>query len=168
MRPSRRFVVGAGSVVAIALAVLIALAVMRPSMARGWLTPIGLVAIAVSISSVLASPRELLIALVLGAAPVMGLAADPGGSWLIGPLGVLLLVGGELNAWSWELGDPESVRPGGRRRGMQIAQLAGMGLGASLVVSVAARVALFSGLLAVSLAAAGLAGLAWASLPEGE
>jgi hypothetical protein len=139
--------------------------VLGPRETRAWLFVPGFVAIALSISSVVAEPRELLASLVLGAAPLMGLAAQDASSWMIGPLAVLLLMGGELNAWGWELGGSESTGRAGRRRIVGIMRLATMGLVASLAVSVAARSTSFDGLVAVGLAAAALAGLGWVILP---
>jgi hypothetical protein len=118
-----------------------------------------------SISSVFAEPRELLPALILGAAPPMGLAGQEGSIWMIGPLAVLLLIGCELNAWSWELGGKESTGVDGSRRLASIARLAAVGLVGALAVSLAARSALLDGFLAVGLAAAALAGVGWVVLP---
>lgn len=167
MTGRRRQLVGATSVGAVSAAVLIALVAGPPGSARIWLSVIGLVAVGMSVSSVVAEPRELLATLVLGAAPVMGLAADDASAWLIGPLGALLLVGGELNAWSWELGGTVSEERDARRRSRSIASLALLGLLSSLAVSIAAQSTVPGGLVAVTLAAAALAALGWVILPGG-
>ena len=166
MRVTTRVVVGAASVAAIAVVVLVALP-LEPRESRVWLSLIGAVAVGMSISSVIAEPRELLAALVLGAAPVMGLAGNGSTAWLIGPLGVLLLVGAELNAWSWELGGGTARERDPRRRVGAIMQLAVIGLLSAAAVAVAARSAPVGGLVAVTLAAVALAGLGSVILPRG-
>lgn len=162
MRGPPRALVAAASVGAIAAAVALSLA-LGPQEIRALLTVPGVAAIALSVSSVVAEPRELLAALVLAALPTVGLAHEDASSWMIGPLAVLLLLGGELNAWSWELGGREPIEWG--RRLASVAQLAAMGMGASMAVSVAARAALLSGLAAVGVAAAATAALGWTILP---
>lgn len=158
--------ISSASVAAISSAVLIALA-LGPRQATVLLSVVGLVAIGMSISSVVAEPRELLAALVLGAAPVMGLAGAGGSAWMIGPLAVLLLVGGELNAWSWELGGTVSEERDARRRLTSIMRVAVIGLFSSLAVTIAAQSTLGGGLVAVTVAALALAGLGWVILPGG-
>lgn len=161
-----RAALATASVCAVAAVVIVSLA-LGPRANRGWQLLPGLVAVALSISSVVAEPRELLGAMVFGAGPVMGLAAAGSPSWLIGPLAVLLLVGGELNALSWEVGGGESAQSDGSRRIVNILRLAGLGLVASLAVGVAARLPLLDGFVAVGMGAAALAGLAWMILPGG-
>jgi hypothetical protein len=156
--------IGLASIGAFSLAVVTSLA-LGPSEARLYLLVPGLVAIGMSVSSVVADPRELLAALVFGAMPLMALVADGTSSWFIGPLAVLLLIGAELNAWRWELGGAESVTPDARRRLSSILRLAAICVVASLGVGAAARATLFSGLTAVALAAAALAALGRTILP---
>jgi hypothetical protein len=148
------------------MAVIVAL-VGGPEATRAWLVIPGLAAIALSVSSVVAEPRELLAALVLGATPAMGLADQDALQWLIGPVAVLLLIGAELNAWSWELVGHDPTGRDHRRRLSGIARSAATGLAASLGVSLAARSTLLDGLAAVALASAALAGLGWILLPGG-
>ncbi len=164
MRIERRTVIGLASICTISTAVVMSW-VLGPSETRIYLSVPALVAIAMSVSSVMAEPRELLAALVIGATPLMALVSDGAASWMIGPLGVLLLIGGELNVWSWELVGAGSVMPDGRRRLLSIMRLAVLGLFLSLAVGVAAQSTLFSGLVAVGVAAAALAALGWAILP---
>lgn len=166
MRGPTRVAVAASSVAAIALAVVLSL-LLNPREIRAWLAVPGVVAVALSISSVVAEPRELLAALLFGATPVMGLAGEGAPSWMIGPLAVLLLVGGELNAWSWELGGSESAGRGGRRRLVDVGRLAAVGLVGSFAVSVAAQSTLLGGWVALGVAAGAIAGMGWVVLPGG-
>lgn len=164
MSRAPRFLVATASVCVIAVAVFAAIA-WGPRATRGWLLIPALTAIALAVSSAAAEPRELLPALVLGAAPAMGLAAPDAHHWLMAPAAVLLLVGAELNAWSWELAGRDPTGPDHRRRIVSIARTAGVGLVAALGVSLVARSTLLDGLAAVALASAGLAALAWMILP---
>lgn len=170
MTIERRVVVATASVCAIGTPVLAAVVLGPGGVTRVGLAAVGLVAFGMAISSLIAEPRELLAALVLGAMPVMALATEEATSWLVGPLAVLLLVGGELNAWSWELGESESVRLDTRRRTIGIVRLAALGLASSLLVTFVARSTSSTSLgrlPGVALAAAALAGLAWLIFPAG-
>jgi len=159
-----RYVLQMASVCAVAAAVFVAIA-NGTQPASTWLLFPGLTAIALSVSSAVADPRELLPALVLGAAPVMGLAHPAAPHWLIGPLAVLLFVAGELNAWSWELVGHDPTGRDDRRRLMGIARSATTGLVAAFVLSLVARSTLLDGLAAVALASVALAGVGWIVLP---
>jgi hypothetical protein len=162
MRGSPRVLVAAASVGAIAAAVVLSLA-LGPRETGSLLAVPGVAAIALSVSSVVAEPRELLAALFLATAPTMALVHPEASSWMIGPIAVLLLLGAELNAWSWELGGSEPIE--WRRRLVSIVQLAAMGLAASLVVGIAARAVWLNGLVAVGVAAAAIAALGWMIRP---
>jgi hypothetical protein len=92
---------------------------------------------------------------------VLALLASDGGRWLIGPLGALLLLAGELSAWSWEYAgvvpaEPEVMS----QRGLDVARLAGLGLLASVAVGVAGLGRLPGGSAAVVVAAIAVAALA--------
>ncbi len=163
MRPSiewtERNLLAAASVAAIALAVLVALAV-GPRQHRAWLTISGLVGVAMAFPSLFTDPRDLLPSLVFSLPPVMALVADPGTGWLVGPLGVLVLVGAELNAACWAAEGSSVLHGAVRGRLLRIGQLALWGLGASVAATLAARLTWLDSTLAVVVAAGALAGLA--------
>jgi hypothetical protein len=119
-----------------------------------------------SISSVAANPRELTVALICGSAVVMGLLAEGAPSWMISPLAVLLLIGGELNAWTWDLGGTQRLTLGARGRARTLAWLAGTALLASLAVGVAAQWSLLRGPASAAVAAAALALISRIALPS--
>lgn len=155
-----RLVLRVLSVACFCVAVLTALTFV-PRVVRGWLVVSGGVGIAMSVSSAVANPRELTVALLASLAPVLGLVSDGSPSWLIGPLAVALLVGAELNSWSWSAPavkvHPESVRA--RGRGLVVLALGGLAL--SLSVSAAARFAVPGQAAAVVVSSLVLAGLGW-------
>jgi hypothetical protein len=154
--------VAAASVGAIAAAVVLSLT-LGPRETGSLLAVPGIAAVAFAISSVVAEPRELLATLFLAAVPTMALVHPDASSRMIGPIAALLLLGAELNAWSWDLGGSEPIE--WRRRLVSIVQLSATGLAASLAVSVAARAPWLNGLAAVAVAAAVIAALGWMILP---
>lgn len=163
-RIETRSILRALSIAAFATAVVTALA-LGPRGVRVWLAVSGGVGVAIAVSSVVAEPRELLVALVFSLAPVASLAADGSPAWMIGPLATLLLVGAELNALSWEAGESASARSMERARLSAVVGLGLAGLTASLLVSRLAEVALFDQTLAVGVGAAAMAGLGWLLFP---
>lgn len=162
----RRTVAAAASVAVIATAVGTAL-YFGPPQYRVWLGVSGILGLAMTFPSLFVDPRDLLPALVFSAAPVMALVSDGAPTWLIAPLAVLLLLGGELNAYCWESDGPEGLAREGRQRLVRIAQLGAVALVASLAVAAAAQKAWLDSTAAVAVAASALVGLAWVILPGG-
>lgn len=164
MKIRRRTVIATASVAAIATAVVTALH-FGPPQHRVWLSVLGILGLAMAFPSLFVDPRDLLPALVFSAAPVMALVSDGAPAWLIAPLAVLLLLGGELNAHCWELDGPKSLAPEGRQRLVRIGQLCAVALVGSLAVAVTAQRAWLDSTLAVAVAASALVGLGWVILP---
>ncbi len=154
-----RHALAAASVSALAGAVLIALAA-GTSPHRVWLGISGLLGVALTFPSLVTDPRDLLPALVFCVPPVIALAGDPGTTWLIGPLAVLLLVGAELGAASWEAEGKRASRGAGVQRTRRIGQLAALSLVGAVAVTFAARLVWLESTVAVVVAAGALAGLA--------
>lgn len=156
MTAPARIVAASGSVAIVAGVVVVA-AALGPDESRAWLLFCGLLAAAAALQGVLSEPRDLAPALLLSLPPVVALASDGSPAWLIGPLGTLLLVAGELNALSWECrgtGPTTGVRT---RRLLEIGQLAALALGAAAVVRVIPAVPVLGGAGAVAVAAAAIA-----------
>lgn len=164
MNVRRRTMIAAASVAAIATAVVTAL-YFGPPQHRVWLSVSGILGLAMTFPSLFVDPRDLLPALVFSAAPVMALVSDGAPAWLIAPLAVLLLLGGELNAWCWESDGPRGLSREGRQRLVRIGQLCAVALAGSLAVVAAAQWAWLDSTVAVTVAASALAGLAWLILP---
>lgn len=135
MRP--RAVLGACSVAIFGI-VVVTTAALGPAAPRPWLVSSGILAVIMAVQSATSDPRELVLAMLFSLPPVFALVADGSPTWLIGPLGVLLLVAGELNALCWDVprtGPLDAVK---RRRLFRAGQLAGLGLvGSLLVVAIA-------------------------------
>ena len=165
MTLTRRHLVSATSVLAITVAVLAALA-WGPRAYRAYLAVSGVVAIAMAVSSVVADPRELLAALLFAAPPVMSLTVEGSPTWAIGPLAVLLLVGGELNTWSWELGRADLDTAVVRRRAGNVVRLAVAALGASMAITALTQLSLLTATAALLAAAGALLGLGVVVLPS--
>lgn len=128
-----RVVLGACSVAIIGIVVITATA-LGPPAPRPWLVSSGILAVIMAVQSATSDPRELILAMLFSLPPVFALVADGSSAWLIGPLGVLLLLAGELNALRWDAprtGPLEAVK---RRRLFRAGQLAGLGLAGSLLV----------------------------------
>jgi hypothetical protein len=107
---------------------------LGPEHARVWLLVSGLLAIGSALQSIAWEPDDLMAALLFSLPPVIALVADGSPTWLIGPLGALLLVAAELNVLSW---DYDGVAPGDdvlRQRLRSIGMLGALGLGLSLIV----------------------------------
>lgn len=132
-----RAVLGACSVAIIGIVVVTATA-LGPGAPRPWLISSGILAVIMAVQSATSDPRELVLAMLFSLPPVFALVADGSPTWLIGPLGVLLLVAGELNALCWDAPRAEPLDAVKRRRLHHTGQLAGLGLAASwLVMAVA-------------------------------
>lgn len=138
---------------------------LAPEGAERWLFLSALVAVIAAIQGVATDPADLAAALLFSLPPVLALLTEGSPTWLIGPLGALLLLAAELSALSWECqGDNPLTTLTGRRL-IGIAGLALVGLVAALVVgSVAPRVSL-GGTAAVAVAAVALAAIGGAVFP---
>lgn len=147
MKPTPRALVATTSVVTIFGVTFVAWS-LAPAEPQVYLSICLLVVGGTAISSVVAEPRELFIALLFAAMPILALAGEGTASWAMGPLAAALLVGAELNSWSWELHSQSSTSLDGRRAG-RIALLGGGTLLASLAVIVAAQWTVATGLGAV-------------------
>lgn len=143
--------------VAIIAAVVVVAAALGPDDSRPWLLFCGLLAVAAALQSVVSEPRDLAPALLFSLPPVVALLAEGSPTWLIGPLGVALLVAGELNALSWKsqaAGSSDAARPG---RLLDVGQLAALGLGGSAAIAALGRISVLEGTAAVVAAAAAIA-----------
>lgn len=135
--------------------------------ARPLLLLCSVVALGAAVQSAAWNPAVLTSGLLFSLPPVIALLAGDGPTWLIGPLGALLLVGAELNALSWQ------CRGGGlhdvlaRRRLWKVGQLGVLGLAASLVVAAAASGPSPGGTPAIVIAAIALAALAYVMFGRG-
>lgn len=142
------------------IAVVNAAAVSQvPPASRAPLLLCGSLAIVIAMQAAIRDPAALAGALLFSLPPVIALVADDSPTWLIGPLGVMLLVASELNALKWELrgaGPKEAVAP----RLRSIGHLGALGLAASLAVGVVATGPSLGGTAAVILGGTALAALA--------
>lgn len=128
--------------------------------ARPMLLFCGLLAVAAALQSMVWEAEGLGAAMLLSLPPLLALGGGAE-SWLIGPLGALLLLASELNAASWEFRGGDSTGVLARRRVASAAQLSAAGSAASVVVVGAAGLGpSLGGTAAVVVAAAALAGLA--------
>jgi hypothetical protein len=157
--PPPRIVLGAGSVVLLATAVGIALA-LGPDRARPLLLLCGALAVAVVVHSALVEPADITPALLLALPPVAALAADGSPSWLIGPLATLLLLAAELSVVGWRWRGRGPLSPVQRRR---LFDLAVLGL-LAMVASLAVGAAVLAGSPGPALAALGAGALAIATV----
>lgn len=153
-----RVALGIGSVAIVAV-VVVAAAALAPEEARPWLLLSGVLAVVAGVQGVASDPSDLATALLLSLPPVIALVADGSPTWMIGPLGALLLVAGELNVLSWECQVARPIGPVNRRRLVSTGQLASMGVAASLAVGLVARGPWPGGMAAAAVAAAALAAL---------
>ena len=151
----------AASVAMLALVVTVAV-VAGPEHGRLWLILVGGLAVVVAVQSVFSEPGDLILALVLSLLPVVALSAEGSPTWLMGPLGVLLFVSGELNALSWTCRGPTGLSNVQRRRLLGVAPVALLALGGALAVSAVPPLPVFAGTLAVGLAGVLLASVGWA------
>lgn len=153
-----RIVLGSASIAAFAAAVFIA-APLGPAGARRWLIASAVVAVIAAVQTVASDPRDLKTALLLGLPPVIALLAEGAPTWLIAPLGVLLLVAAETGTMSWACQDAERLTAVQRRHLATLAGLGTVGLLAGLAVVLAVPRLPGAGTVPLLLAAAGLAGL---------
>lgn len=133
MRPWPRLILGSCSVAIIAV-VAVTAAALGPEAAQPWLLLSAGVAVITAVQGAASDPGDLAPALLFGLPPVIGLLADGSPTWLIGPLAVLLLVAGELNALAWESRGSGPLSTMRRHRLRSVGQLAAVGLVASLLV----------------------------------
>lgn len=157
MTSRARFVLRSSSIVAVVIVVGTA-ALFGPRDLRVWLLLCGALAVIAAAQAATLDPSDLTPALLLSLPPVIALLADGSPTWMIGPLGALLLVAGELNVLSWE---SQGIGPasGARRRLLNTTRLAGLGLAAALPVALLDAGQWLSGTTAVLLAAGAIAGL---------
>lgn len=156
---TRPGVILAACSVSIIAVVNAAAATQAPPGARAPLLLCGSLAVVIAMQAALRDPAALAGALLFSVPPVIALAAADSPTWLIGPLGVMLLVAGELNALNWELrgaGPKEAFAP----RVRNIGYLGGLSLAASLAVGVFASGPPPGGTAAVVLGGTALAALA--------
>lgn len=128
MRAPARVLFGAGAVGAIALVVGLG-ALFGPASARLWLVLTGALAVVAAVQSLIATPRDLSLALVLAVPSVVALGAEGAPTWLVAPLGGLLLLAGELQTLSWEnrVSWPPTAVQRGRRARAAVLVLLGLG-----------------------------------------
>ena len=165
MRPSPRVLAAVASVATLFGVTFVAWR-MAPPEPRVYLGVCLIVVAGTAISSVVAEPRELLIAVIFAAMPILALAGENAPSWAIAPLAAALLVGAELNNWSWELRRTRQTG-GGQPRTRQVAQLGGGALVAAMIVGVAAQRTLASGLGALLISGVAILGVAYLVLNHG-
>lgn len=149
----------AAASVAIIAAVGFTAALLGPEAARSWLLLCGVAAVVTAIQSAAADPRDLPAALLLSLPPIASLVAEGSPAWLVGPFSALLLAAGELNALSWRAVAPQPLSAVNRRRLRAIVALASIGVSAGLVVTLATRVPVLTGIAAVAAGAAALIGI---------
>jgi hypothetical protein len=114
---------------------------LGPDRARPWLMISSGVALIAAVQSVASDPRDLTLALVLCMPSVLALLAEGSPTWLIGPLGALLLLAGELNALSWDCHGVAELNPVTRRRLSRAGWLSGFALVAAVGVAFVAGAA---------------------------
>jgi hypothetical protein len=123
-------------------------------------------AVLAAVQAAARDPAALRWAILVSLPPVVALVADESPTWLVGPLGALLLVAAELNAVSWRLrgkDSPDDLR----RRLLNIAQLGALGIAGSLAVWLMSSVPTPGGMAALFVGVAALAGLASVTFGRG-
>jgi hypothetical protein len=125
-----------------------------------WMVIVSVGAAAFAVQSVVSDPADLTLAMLLCAAPILTLLGEGAPGWLIGPLAVMLLVGGELNALSWASQGGEALGVVGRRRLAASLRLAGTALVAALGVTALGELWVSGRGVVFVVGVAGLAGLA--------
>lgn len=153
-------VIFASCSVAIIIVINVTAVILGPIALRPLQVVSGLIAASVAVQSVRWNPAGLAPALYFSLPPVIALLAGESPAWLIGPLGASLLVASELNALSWECRGSGPIDGLARRRLLNIGQLGGLGLVASLAIPAVASGPSPGGTAAVVVAAIALAGLA--------
>lgn len=154
-----RGILAAGSLACVLAANGLALA-FGPANGRPLFAICAVLALAAAVFGVLARNDRFGLALLASAPPVLGLLATDR-TWLLGPLGVLLLAAAELCAWSWEQrgAGTDPVLPA--RRVLRSAVLCGVGLVASLLCYALGAAHPLAGTVSVFAAALGTAAIAW-------
>lgn len=143
----------ASAAVAVLVGVVATAVALGPEDIRKWLLLSGLVAGVAAVQGVGSDPADLAPALVFSLPPVLALLVDGSPTWLIGPLGALLLLSAELGALSWDCQREAPLNTIRRRRLRRVAVLAALGLGAALVVPAVALAPLSGGTAALVIAA---------------
>lgn len=133
---------------------------LGPAAARMLLLACAIAAVGVAVQTAALELAVLKWALLFSMPPVVALAADGSPTWLIGPLGALLLIASEVCALSWEI---RGVRPSAAilwDRLRNIGVLGALGLVASLAIAGIGSVPILDGMLAVVVGGTALAGVA--------
>jgi hypothetical protein len=161
-----RLLLGASSVALLASVTLTA-ASLGPEIGRPVMTISALVAIGFAIQSAAWDSRVLPSALLFSLPPVVSLLGADAPTWLIGPMGALLLVGVELNAVSWLMPAMGPLDPLTRSRLLSIGGIGGLGLAASPAVWWVGSAPVGGGIAGVVVAALALAALAFVMFGRG-
>lgn len=130
MTAPARTLFGAGAVGTLALVVTLG-ALLGPPSARLWLVLAGGLAVVAAVQSLVAAPRDLALALVLVVPALVALGADEAPTWLVAPLGALLLLAGEFQTLSWENRASWPATEVQKRRHARTVALAFLGLAAA-------------------------------------
>lgn len=146
--------------VTIIIVVNLTAVLLGPIAVRPLLVVSGLIAASVAVQSVRWNPAGLAPALYFSLPQVIAMLAGESPAWLIGPLGASLFIAAELHALSWECRGSGPIDALARRRMLNIGQLGGLGLVASLAVPAVAAGPSPGGTAAVVIAAIALAVLA--------
>ncbi len=167
MKLAARWVLASASL-ALFVGVLLLAVVHGPREARLLLLAFAALAGGAAVQSLTSEPRDLIPALVLALPPVMALAAPGSPTWLIGPLAVLLLLAGELNALSWDCRGPFPMSAVQRHRLLDTGVLVLLGLVGVLVVEAVVVGGVAGGRIAVALAALALGSLGLVMFQRGD
>jgi hypothetical protein len=148
--------------VAIFAIVNAAAATLGPAAARILLLAFAIAAVGVAVQTVALELAALKWALLFSMPPVISLITGDSPTWLIGPLGALLLIASELCALSWDIRGAElsTAIPWDRLRSIGV--LGALGLVASLAVGGLASGPILGATLAVALGGVALGGVALA------
>ena len=149
-----------GSVALIAIVGLVAVG-FGPESRRGLLLLCSVAAVVIGRQSAIRDPSALTWALLASAPPIMALSAAVSPSWLIGPLAVLLLLAGELNALGWELRGAKGVESVARHRLLEMGKLGTTALLAALLVGLLPRGSAAGGFVPYLVAGLALVALGW-------
>jgi hypothetical protein len=159
MRPTARVLLASASVALITGVVWLAV-VLGPSQGRFLLVGCGVLAMATAVQSVTAAPEDLTLAVLFTLLPLLALLEEGSPTWMIGPLGVFLLLAAELNALSWDARGPFSYTAAQRRRLVDSLILTTVGSSGVLIVRLVEDGPLPTGTWAVVLAGVTLGALA--------
>lgn len=149
------------SVALFAVVNLAAISLVGASDARPVLLVCGVLAVAAAVQSFVWDSEGLGAAVLLSLPPLLAVGTGQA-AWLIGPLGAMLLLAGELNAAGREFGGAKSTGALARRRVASATVLAAAGIAGSVVVVGAAGFGpSIGGTAALVVAAGALAGLGY-------